>query len=460
MSNDSLENISAVDGRYYKKTKPIAKFTSERALFGYRVEAECKWFLHLANNMNLKELPSLSDKETRHIQSISENFSLTDAQRIKAIEETTNHDVKATEYFVKERMEELPKLAKNIEFVHFGCTSEDINNIAYALMLSDCRNTLGETVTRVIKAIDTLASSCGDTAMISRTHGQTASPSTMKKELAVFAERLIVQLERLNSVIILAKMNGAVGNFNAHQIAYPEFDWLTESNNFIKSLGLTPIELTTQIEPHDYIAEYFHCFIRLNQIMLDFNQDIWHYISLDYFEQQRIVTETGSSTMPHKVNPIDFENSEGNLGIANALLSHMANKLQISRWQRDLSDSTVLRNIGSALAHCHLAYNSAVKGLSKLAVNKTAMSSDLDKNWAVLAEAIQTIMRRYGLPEPYEQIKNLTRGKPLTEDTYHELLNGLKGLPKDARETLELLRPENYIGLASKLGNRKARTKQ
>ncbi|MAZ45791.1 MAG: adenylosuccinate lyase [Gammaproteobacteria bacterium] len=454
MSNQNLENISALDGRYQSKLTEIAKHTSEKALFKYRVEVECKWFLCLANNPDIKELPLLKKKQILDVEKIFKEFSLADARRIKEIEEATNHDVKATEYFVKERLTDISGLKNSIEFVHFGCTSEDINNLAYALMLADCRVILISLMDDLINQIIQLASSNEDLSILSRTHGQAASPSTIGKELSVFTTRLTIQRNQLNQVNILGKMNGAVGNFNAHKVAYPDIDWIAESSNFVKTIGLKPNLVTTQIEPHDYIAEYFHVIIRFNQILLDFNQDIWHYIALDYFEQLQIKTETGSSTMPHKINPIDFENSEGNLGIANALLAHIASKLQVSRWQRDLSDSTVLRNIGSAIGHSYLSYKSSIRGIKRLKVNKASIAEDLEANWAVLAEAIQTVMRKYGSIEPYEKLKTLTRGKPLTRESYQQLLNQLE-IPEKAQMELSKLRPDNYVGLASTLATLK-----
>ena len=450
MSNQNLENISALDGRYQSKLAEIAECTSERALFKYRVEVECKWFLCIANNPGIKELPTLEKKQILAVEKIFKEFCLADAISIKEIEKVTNHDVKATEYFVKEKLANISGLEDSIEFVHFACTSEDINNLAYALMLTDCRIILSNLMQDLINQISDLASSNEDLSILSRTHGQAASPSTIGKELSVFTNRLRSQHEQLDQVDILGKLNGAVGNFNAHKIAYPDIDWIQESSDFVRTLGLEPNLVTTQIEPHDYIAEYCHVLIRFNQILLDFNQDIWHYIALDYFEQIQIETETGSSTMPHKINPIDFENSEGNLGIANALLAHIASKLQVSRWQRDLSDSTVLRNIGSALGHCYLSYQSSIKGIKRLTVNKTSIAKDLENNWAVLAEAIQTVMRKYGSSEPYERLKTLTRGKPITRESYKELLEQLE-IPEKAKTELSKLTPDSYVGLAGQL---------
>jgi adenylosuccinate lyase len=449
-----LSAVTALDGRYRDKMQTLAPIVSEFGLMRYRVEVECRWFEYLSAAPDIAELPPLSHDQRAALRAIWQQFDLTHAERIKTIERTTNHDVKAVEYFVKEQLRDIPGLAPVIEFVHFACTSEDINNLAYARMLADARTqVLLPAMSALIEAIDALADLHVALPMLSRTHGQTASPTTLGKELRNVTQRLSRQREGYAQCGILGKMNGAVGNYNAHVVAYPEADWLALGDGFVASLGLEPNRFTTQIEPHDYLAEMFHVLERFNQIVLDFDRDVWGYIAIEYFRQRKVEGETGSSTMPHKVNPIDFENSEGNLGVANALLSHMAAKLQVSRWQRDLSDSTVLRNIGSALGHCLLAWTSALKGLGRLEVNASAMAADLDASWEVLAEAVQTVMRRYGREEPYEQLKRATRGRHLTAQLYLEILNTLD-LPAAARAELAAMRPEDYLGLAETLARR------
>lgn len=454
MDLSRLSAVTALDGRYRDRMNTLAPIVSEFGLMRYRVEVECRWFEYLAAAPVVVELPPLSVDQRAALRAVWQHFELTHAERIKAFERTTNHDVKAVEYFVKERVAEIPGLKPFIEFVHFACTSEDINNLAYARMLADARaEVLLPAMTALIDAIDALADEYAALPMLSRTHGQTASPTTLGKELRNVTQRLYRQRDGYVQCQILGKINGAVGNYNAHVVAYPEADWLALGDGFVASLGLEPNRYTTQIEPHDFLAEMFHSLERFNQVVLDFDRDVWSYIAIDYFRQRKVEGETGSSTMPHKVNPIDFENSEGNLGVANALLAHMAAKLQVSRWQRDLSDSTVLRNIGSALGHCLLAWNSALKGLGRLEVNAEAIATDLDASWEVLAEAVQTVMRRFGREEPYEQLKRATRGRHLTASLYQEILAALD-LPEAARAELAAMRPQDYVGLAERLARR------
>jgi adenylosuccinate lyase len=454
MQLDSLTAISPLDGRYRNRLTQLAALVSELALQRYRVRIELRWFEHLAYERTVAELPAPSAAARKLLHAIDADFSAADGARIKDIERTTNHDVKAVEYFVKEKLGASPELAPHIEFVHFACTSEDINNLAHALTLKDARHALIlPQMQLLIDAINANAVAFADIAMLSRTHGQAASPTTMGKELANVAKRLERQRDAFRNVEILGKFNGAVGNFNAHVAAYPTVDWPTVSRTFVESLGLGYNLYTTQIEPHDYIAEYFHALARFNQVLLDFNRDIWGYISIGYFGQRRVEGETGSSTMPHKVNPIDFENSEGNIGLANAVMLHLAEKLPVSRWQRDLSDSTVLRNLGVALGYCIVAYDSALRGIGKLQLNHAAIARDLEASWEVLAEAVQTVMRRHGLAEPYEQLKRATRGQQLDRLTFAGLLNALP-LPAEARASLAALTPDQYTGLAAVLAKR------
>lgn len=453
MSLDPLLALSALDGRYRSKIEPLTRALSEFGLLHARVEVECRWFQALSRCATVRELPELTAEQRDALSRIYRQFSLADAKAIKEIEATTNHDVKAVEYFVKERIGRIPGLAEHIEFVHFACTSEDINNLSHGLMLMRGREILLPVMGELIARIESLALQTAELAMLSRTHGQTASPTTLGKELRNVSARLRRQMNQFAALEVLGKMNGAVGNFNAHCVAYPETDWIGLSEGFVAELGLVNNSHTTQIEPHDYMAEWFHTLCRFNQILLDFDRDTWSYISLDYFSQRKVEGETGSSTMPHKVNPIDFENSEGNLGVANALLEHMAAKLPISRWQRDLSDSTVLRNIGSAFGHCLLAYQSTLKGLSRLEVNSPVIRADLAERWEVLAEAIQTVMRRHGGKEPYERLKALTRGEHLDEALYRQILTALD-LPADSRALLESLTPAGYVGLAALLARK------
>ncbi|MDA7723531.1 adenylosuccinate lyase [Pseudomonadales bacterium] len=451
---DSIFAITAIDGRYRSKVENLAHITSEFGLIKYRTEVECQWVLFLSDCEEIPEIPSLDKEDRAFVAAIAANFDAVGATRIKEIEATTNHDVKAVEYYLKEQFALRPNLQAINEWVHFGCTSEDINNTAYGLMVkAGVEDVLLVHMDQLIKVIDDLAQQYAELPMLSRTHGQTASPTTLGKEMKNVAARLYRQRQQLAAVEILAKFNGAVGNFNAHLSAYPDLPWADLSAQFIQRLGLVNNPWTTQIEPHDYLAEIFHCIMRFNQIVLDFDRDIWSYISINYFKQRKVEGETGSSTMPHKINPIDFENSEGNIGLANALLDHMASKLPVSRWQRDLSDSTVLRNIGSAFAHCGIAYQATLKGLSRLDVNPAAIAADLDDSWEVLAEPVQTVMRKYGMNEPYEQLKAVTRGRSLNAELFLEILEELK-LPEAAQAELRDLRPETYIGIASELAKR------
>jgi adenylosuccinate lyase len=451
---DSIFAISAIDGRYRSKVENLAHITSEFGLIKYRTEVECQWVLFLSECNEIPEIPSLGEEDRAFVAAIAENFDAVGAARIKSIEATTNHDVKAVEYYLKEQFALRPNLQAINEWVHFGCTSEDINNTAYGLMVkAGVEDVLLVHMDQLIKVIDDLAQQYAELPMLSRTHGQTASPTTLGKEMKNVAARLYRQRKQLAAVEILAKFNGAVGNFNAHLSAYPDLPWADLSAQFIQRLGLVNNPWTTQIEPHDYLAEVFHCIMRFNQIVLDFDRDIWSYISINYFKQRKVEGETGSSTMPHKINPIDFENSEGNIGLANALLDHMASKLPVSRWQRDLSDSTVLRNIGAAFAHCGIAYQATLKGLSRLDVNPEAIAADLNDSWEVLAEPVQTVMRKYGMNEPYEQLKTVTRGRSLNAELFLEILEELE-LPDAAQAELRDLRPDTYIGIASELAKR------
>ena len=456
MSTSALMSLSPLDGRYARQTAPLRSIFSEFGLIRYRVLVELTWFSHLASLPAIAELPPLSARAQAHIGQLLHGFSEADAQAVKDLERTTNHDVKAVEYWVKARLSELEELRPHIEFVHFGCTSEDINNLAYSLMLREARETvLLPMLQAVLADLERLASDLAAVAMIARTHGQPASPTTLGKEMKVFAARLARQVGTLADVPALGKFNGAVGNYNAHVVAYGGCDWPAICRDYVTSLGLEWNPLTTQIEPHDWIAEYMHALVRIDQVLIDLARDAWGYISIEYFKQRKVEGETGSSTMPHKVNPIDFENAEGNLGIATALCEHLAQKLPVSRWQRDLSDSTVLRNLGTAIGHAVLGYESLRKGLGKLEVNRSAMLGDLDDNWEVLAEAVQTVMRRHGIAEPYERLKEATRGKRLDARSYRNMVHEL-ALPKDVEDALIELTPRDYVGLAPQL----ARTSQ
>ncbi len=452
MTHSTLSSISPIDGRYASKVDAFRPIFSEYGLIRYRVEVEVRWLQALAKQSQITEVPKFTRDATQWLDDLVKNFSEIDAQRIKDIEKTTNHDVKAVEYYLKEKFSTLEELNKINEFIHFACTSEDINNLSYALMLKQGRETLTPQISECIESIKKVALDTAHQPMMSRTHGQTASPTTTGKEFANVVARMARQKDQFLAVELLGKINGAVGNYNAHSIAYPEVDWESFSKDFVESLGLSWNPYTIQIEPHDYIAEYFHALSRFNTILIDFNRDIWGYISLGYFKQKTITGEIGSSTMPHKVNPIDFENSEGNLGLANALFSFLSEKLPISRWQRDLTDSTVLRNIGVGVAHTSIAIQSSIKGISKLQINTDALEADLDNNWEVLAEPIQTVMRRYGIEKPYEKLKELTRGQRITAEDLSVFIETLD-IPDNAKKTLFDLTPRSYTGYAEKLAN-------
>ncbi len=444
--------LTPLDGRYGNKVTSLRPIFSEFGLIKYRSLVEIKWLQALAQEDKISEVPAFSANTNQQLNEIINNFSVADAESVKKIEATTNHDVKAVEYFLKDKSESIDEVKAVSEFFHFACTSEDINNLSYALMLKDAREKIIlPTFTDVVSAISKLANDNADVAMLARTHGQAASPTTLGKEMRNVVARLERQIEQIKQVTLLGKINGATGNYNAHVVAYPEVDWQAFSKEFVESLGLSWNPLTTQIEPHDYMAELFHAVSRFNTILLDFNRDIWSYISIGYFKQRIVAGEVGSSTMPHKVNPIDFENSEGNLGLANAIFDHLALKLPISRWQRDLTDSTVLRNIGVGFGYSMLACAASLKGIGKLAVNEAALAADLDDNWAVLGEAIQTVMRRYDIPEPYEKLKALTRGKDGIDQA--ALLTFIEALevPDAVKTELKKLTPANYIGLADQL---------
>ncbi len=448
MQLNSLTAISPIDGRYAAKTLTLREYLSEYALIRTRIIVEIRWLQCLADTPEISEVASLSEAANTWLQDLIDDFDIIDAERVKEIERTTNHDVKAIEYYLKERFDNNDELAPISEFLHFACTSEDINNLAYDLMLKGVRdNVLLPLMQEVTDAIKTLAHDNADQAILARTHGQPASPTTLGKEMAVFAYRMQRQIDQMAALPVLGKINGAVGNFNAHLSAYPDIDWPKLGKGFVQSLGLEWSAYTTQIEPHDTIAEHFNILAQFNTVLLDFNRDIWGYISVGYFRQKLQANEVGSSTMPHKVNPIDFENAEGNLGISTAMLDHMARKLPVSRWQRDLSDSTVLRNIGVGIAHSVIAILSTLGGIRKLQPNSDAMSADLNDAWEVLAEPIQTVMRRYSIPEPYEKLKALTRGQGINRQTLHTFIIALE-IPREAKEQLLNLTPANYIGNA------------
>jgi len=450
MELTTLTAISPIDGRYAEKTADLRPIFSEYGLIRHRVQVEVRWLQALSRHPGIAEAPPLSASAMHLLDGLAENFALADAQRVKDIERTTNHDVKAVEYWLKERVAGNAELDAVSEFIHFACTSEDINNLAYALMLREARTqALLPGLDEIIDAIARLAQEYADQPMLARTHGQPASPTTLGKEMANVAYRLKRQRAQLAAAPLLGKINGAVGNYNAHQAAYPEVNWEDFSCCFVtEDLGLDWNSYTTQIEPHDYMAEFFHAVLRANTVLLDFCRDLWGYIAIGYFRQRTVAGEIGSSTMPHKVNPIDFENAEGNLGVANALLDHLAIKLPVSRWQRDLTDSTVLRALGVGLAHTLVAYQSALKGLTKLAVDVAALEADLDANWEVLAEPIQTVMRRYGVDQPYEKLKALTRGQRVDRQMLRAFVTDL-AIPDEAKQYLLGLTPANYIGNAA-----------
>jgi len=450
----TLTNLSPVDGRYASKVDALRPILSEYGLIRFRILVEIRWLQALAEEPAIVEVPPLGAAADARLEAIFSEFSIADAERVKAIEKTTNHDVKAVEYFLKESIADVPELVSVSEFIHFACTSEDINNLSYGLMLKEARESvLLPEMGKLVEAVKALAHEYAAQPLLSRTHGQPASPTTMGKEFANVAARLNRQSRQLAAVELLGKINGAVGNYNAHAVAYPEVDWERFARRFVEGLGLSFNPYTIQIEPHDYIAEFFHTLSRFNTIVMDFNRDIWGYISLGFFRQKTVAGEVGSSTMPHKVNPIDFENSEGNLGLANALFNHLAEKLPISRWQRDLSDSTVLRNIGVGIGYTSIALQSAIKGLSKLQLNPAALEADLDANWEVLAEPIQTVMRRYGIDKPYEKLKELTRGQRIEPAVLQRFVEGLE-IPVDAKHRLLELTPRAYTGLAETLARR------
>jgi adenylosuccinate lyase len=450
----TLTALSPIDGRYAGKVDALRPIFSEFGLIRNRVLVEIRWLQALAEAPEIEEVPALSEAANHRLEQIIDQFCESDAQRIKEIERTTNHDVKAVEYFLKECIADNDELMQVSEFIHFACTSEDINNLSYARMLKEGRDSiLLPQMDELIGTIRSFAQEYADCSMLARTHGQAATPTTMGKEFANFVTRLERQRRQLHSIELHGKINGAVGNYNAHRIAYPEIEWPAFTQQFVESLDLSWNPYTIQIEPHDYIAELFHALTRFNTILIDLDRDLWGYIALGYFTQKTVAGEVGSSTMPHKVNPIDFENSEGNLGLANAIFDHLSGKLPISRWQRDLTDSTVLRNVGVGIAHTSIAIQSSLKGLSKLQINAERLDADLNANWEVLAEPIQTVMRRYGIEKPYEKLKTLTRGNRIEPDALHAFIETLD-IPDDAKQRLLSLTPRDYIGYAAILAGR------
>ena len=460
MQLSSLTAVSSVDGRYAGRTAGLREIFSECGLIRYRVIVEVRWFQALARCTEIPQVSPLSETADTFLDDLVRNFGLAAAERVKAIEATTNHDVKAVEYYLKECFENNTELKALSEFLHFACTSEDINNLSYALMMADAREQVFLPVFADIdQALTSISRENADIPMLSRTHGQTASPTTLGKEIANVCARLQRQTDQLSQQVVLGKINGAVGNFNAHITACPQVDWPQFARQFVESLGLTWNPWTTQIEPHDWMAEYFHILSRYHTILIDLCRDVWAYISIGYFTQKTVAGEIGSSTMPHKVNPIDFENAEGNLGVANALLGHLAEKLPVSRWQRDLTDSTVLRSIGTAAGHAVIAYSSLLKGLGKLQVNAKNLADDLDNSWEVLAEPIQTVMRLHGIENPYEQLKALTRGKAISAEILGEFIRSL-AIPADAKQQLLELTPADYIGNAADMARSSGRDEQ
>ena len=448
MELSALTAISPVDGRYQNKTDVLRPIFSEYGLFRFRVLVEIEWLKKLSKNPNIKEIESFSASSISLLDNIKNNFSIDDAKQIKKIEKITNHDMKAVEYFIREKIQSDPKLKNVSQFIHFACTSEDINNLSYALMLKDAReNILLPKLQKLIIILQEMSDSYASIPMLSRTHGQTASPTTLGKEMAIYVYRSLRQMKQFENIELLGKLNGAVGNFNAHFAAYPDINWMSLSKEFIEELGLTWNPYTTQIEPHDYMAEYFHTLARTNTILIDLCRDLWGYISLGYFNLKPIKGEVGSSTMPHKVNPIDFENAEGNFGIADSIFEHLAMKLPTSRWQRDLSDSTVLRNAGVGIAHTIIAFDSTVAGLSKIDINKDVIHEDLKDSWEVLTEPIQTVMRRYNIDNAYEKLKELSRGQKINKEILHNFIEQLD-IPDDAKSRLKELNPSNYLGNA------------
>jgi adenylosuccinate lyase len=445
-----ITSLSPLDGRYASKIEELIPYFSEYALMKHRVIVEISWLMMLSSEPAIKELPPFSDKDIKTLESIIGNFDEKEAEKVKDIEKTTNHDVKAVEYYIRQKLEKTP-LKKYSEFIHFACTSEDINNLAIALMIQGAGNdVLLPVMKKLVGEISALAKKWKSVPLLSLTHGQPATPTTVGKEFLVFEKRLDRQMKALDKQETLGKINGATGNFNAHCMAYPKVDWMTLSKKFVQNLGLVWNPVTTQIEPHDFQSEICDGIARFNTILIDLDRDMWSYISRGVFSQKTVKGEIGSSTMPHKVNPIDFENSEGNLGVANSLLRHMSEKLPISRMQRDLTDSTVQRNIGVAWGYSILAYKSTIKGLGKLELNKKFIQQELENNWALLAEPIQTVMRKNGVPGAYEKLKELTRGKEITKETVRKFISGLK-IPKEDKERLLKLTPETYIGLAEKI---------
>tara|TARA_B100000929_G_scaffold94322_1_gene74012 strand:- start:841 stop:2214 length:1374 start_codon:yes stop_codon:yes gene_type:complete len=448
MELSALTAISPVDGRYQNKTDVLRPIFSEYGLFRFRVLVEIEWLKKLSKNPNIKEIESFSANSISLLDNIKNNFSIDDAKQIKKIEKITNHDMKAVEYFIREKIQSDPKLKNVSQFIHFACTSEDINNLSYALMLKDAReNILLPKLQKLIIILQKMSDSYASIPMLSRTHGQTASPTTLGKEMAIYVYRALRQMKQFENIELLGKLNGAVGNFNAHFAAYPDINWMSLSKEFIEELGLTWNPYTTQIESHDYMAEYFHTLARTNTILIDLCRDLWGYISLGYFNLKPIKGEVGSSTMPHKVNPIDFENAEGNFGIADSIFEHLAMKLPTSRWQRDLSDSTILRNAGVGIAHTIIAFDSTVAGLSKIDINKDVIHEDLKDSWEVLTEPIQTVMRRYNIDNAYEKLKKLSRGQKINKEILHNFIEQLD-IPDDAKSRLKELNPSNYLGNA------------
>ena len=442
--------LSPLDGRYKNKCEELSPFFSEFGLMRYRLKIEILWLKKLVRTPQIKELETITPSHLASLDKLYESFDINDAQRIKDIEKETNHDVKAVEYFIKEKFKNSSDLKDSLEFIHFACTSEDINNLAYALILKEGRDeVLLPVMNEIVNQLSYMAKKYSAQPLLSRTHGQPASPTTVGKEIANVVHRLRRQIIQVQDNEILGKINGAVGNYNAHVISYPNIDWIKFSKEFVSELNLTWNPYTTQIEPHDYISELLDAFARFNTILIDFNRDIWAYISLNYFKQRAVKGEIGSSTMPHKVNPIDFENSEGNLGLANAIFNHLSAELPISRWQRDLTDSTMLRNLGVSFGYSLIAYRSSIKGLTKLELNSAAIDEDIDNCWEILAEPIQTVMRRYRVPEPYEKLKELTRGKSINKETIKEFLEKLD-IPEDVKKELLMLSPRTYIGNAIK----------
>jgi len=455
MNFSPITALSPLDGRYQSKVEPLRFYFSEFALIRYRVQVEVEWFKALSNEPAIVEILPFSAMTHAQLDSLVTNFSVTDGEAVKAIEARTNHDVKAVEYWLKDKLAQNAEASKVAEFIHFACTSEDINNLSHGLMLKSSRDqVMLPALEEIIASLAELAHQLADIPMLARTHGQPATPTTLGKEVANVVFRLQRGHKQLASIAILGKINGAVGNYNAHMADYPSLDWEKMAHLFVERLDLEFNPYSTQIEPHDTIAELFDAYARINTVLLDLSRDIWGYISLGYFKQKTRENEVGSSTMPHKVNPIDFENSEGNLGIANALLRHLSEKLPVSRWQRDLTDSTVLRNMGVALGHTFLAYDSCARGINKLEVNSQRLMEDLDNAWEVLAEPIQTLMRRYGIANPYEQLKALTRGKGgITKEALHQFINGLD-IPDTAKKQLLEMTPQNYTGKATELAQR------